>query len=47
MIGESPVRRYQISLPPEIADRVRAIGLGNMSAGIRLLLARDAGKRKP
>ena len=45
MVGRAPAQRYNVSLPPEIAERVRAIGLGNLSAGIRLLLARNGGKR--
>jgi hypothetical protein len=36
MIGKSPARRYNISLPPEVAELLRKAGDGNMSAGIRL-----------
>lgn len=35
MIGEAPVERYQVSLPPEIAEGLRSLGKGNLSAGIR------------
>lgn len=38
MIGKSPVRRYNISLPPEIAEKLRKLGKGNLSAGIRRAL---------
>lgn len=38
MIGNSPVHRYNISLPPEIAKRLRRLGNGNLSAGIRMAL---------
>lgn len=49
MIGAAPTERYNVSLPPEVADALRLAGGGNLSAGIRLaaqLLARKtAGKR--
>lgn len=35
MIGGAPVRRYNVSLPPEIAEALRSLGKGNLSAGIR------------
>lgn len=44
MIGAAPVKRYNISLPPEIAERLRKLGGGNLSAGIRLALKRWSGK---
>lgn len=36
MIGDKPVRRYNVTLPPEIAEALRKFGSGNLSAGIRL-----------
>lgn len=36
MIGSSPAKRYNVSLPPELAERLRDAGGGNLSAGIRL-----------
>jgi hypothetical protein len=47
MIGKSPVRRYNISLPPEIADALRKLGSGNMSEGIRLALRRSKWQDAP
>lgn len=38
MIGKAPAKRYNVSLPPEIADAVRNIGGKNLSAGIRKML---------
>jgi hypothetical protein len=38
MIGKSPVVRYNVSLPPEVATRLRKLGNGNLSAGIRMAL---------
>ena len=49
MIGDAPAQRYNVSLPPEVAEALRKAGGGNLSAGIRLaaaMLARKAaGKR--
>jgi len=49
MIGDSPAQRYNVSLPPEVAEALRKAGDGNMSAGIRLaaklLPRKTAGKR--
>jgi len=42
MIGKTPVKRYNVSLPPEFAERLRKIGNGNLSAGIRLACAPKA-----
>lgn len=36
MIGATPVQRYNVSLPPEVAEALRKSGGGNLSAGIRL-----------
>jgi hypothetical protein len=36
MIGEARVQRYNVSLPPEIAEKLRKAGGGNLSAGVRL-----------
>ena len=36
MIGEAPAQRYNVSLPPEVAEQLRKAGGGNLSAGIRL-----------
>ena len=36
MIGKEPAKAYNISLPPEVAERLRKAGAGNLSAGIRL-----------
>ena len=36
MIGEAPTRRYNVSLPPSVAEALRKAGSGNLSAGIRL-----------
>jgi len=36
MIGKVPTERYNVSLPPEVAERLRKAGAGNLSAGIRL-----------
>jgi len=44
MIGKSPVQRYNVSLPPEVAEQLRALGGGNLSAGIRLALIKAAAK---
>jgi len=41
MIGRAPAQRYNVSLPPEIAEALRRLGSGNLSAGIRLALARQ------
>lgn len=41
MIGSTAVRRYNVSLPPEIAEALRALGTGNMSEGIRRALRGD------
>jgi hypothetical protein len=38
MIGKKAVKRYNISLPPESAEKLRKIGCGNLSAGIRQAL---------
>lgn len=49
MIGKAPTERYNVSLPPEVADALRAAGKGNLSAGIRLaaaMLPRKAGGKK-
>jgi hypothetical protein len=35
LIGKSRTERYNISLPPEIANALRKAGKGNLSAGIR------------
>ena len=36
MIGATPAQRYNVSLPPEVAEQLRKAGAGNLSAGIRL-----------
>jgi hypothetical protein len=36
MIGKEPAKAYNISLPPEVAERLRKAGAGNLSAGVRL-----------
>lgn len=36
MIGDTPAQRYNVSLPPEVAEALRKAGDGNMSAGVRL-----------
>ena len=36
MIGKAKVQRYNVSLPPEIAELLRKAGGGNLSAGIRI-----------
>lgn len=36
LVGNEPTERYNVSLPPEIADKLRVAGSGNLSAGIRL-----------
>ena len=36
LIGKKPIVRYNVCLPPEIAERLRKAGSGNLSAGIRL-----------
>ena len=40
MIGAAPAQRYNVSLPTEIAEALRAAGGGNLSAGIRLAAER-------
>lgn len=35
MIGKAPTQRYNVSLPPEIAQKLRKLGGNNLSAGIR------------
>ena len=49
MIGEAPTQRYNVSLPPEVAEQLRKAGDDNLSAGIRLaakmLPRKTAGKR--
>jgi hypothetical protein len=40
MIGNTPARRYNVSLPPEVAESLRNAGDGNLSAGIRLAAKR-------
>lgn len=49
MIGGSPTQRYNVSLPPEIAEALRKAGGNNLSAGIRLaakcLSGKAGGKR--
>jgi hypothetical protein len=35
MVGKEPTERYNVSLPPEVADALRNFGGGNLSAGIR------------
>lgn len=49
MIGKAPTERYNVSLPPEVADALRIAGGGNLSAGIRLAaesLRRKAGEKR-
>ena len=49
MIGATPAQRYNVSLPPEIAEALRKAGGGNLSAGIRLAaqaLGRKAGEKR-
>lgn len=41
MIGKSRTRRYNVSLPPEIAEAIRKLGGGNLSEGIRRALAKS------
>ena len=38
-IGKSLAKRHNVSLPAEVAERLRQIGGGNLSAGIRLALS--------
>lgn len=44
MIGKEPVRRYNVSLPPEIAEAIRRLGNGNLSEGIRIAFKRKETK---
>ena len=49
MIGEAPTERYNVSLPPEVADALRKAGNGNLSAGIReahKCLSSKAGRKR-
>lgn len=49
MIGSTPAQRYNVSLPPEIAEALRIAGSGSLSAGIRLAaesLRRKAGEKR-
>ena len=49
MIGKAPTERYNVSLPPEVAEALRSAGSGNLSAGIRLAaqaLGRKAGEKR-
>ena len=49
MIGAAPAHRYNVSLPPEVAEALRKAGSGNLSAGIRLAaerLRRKAGENR-
>lgn len=39
MIGAAPAQRYNVSLPPDVAEAMRKAGGGNLSAGIRLAAA--------
>lgn len=45
LIGKVSCKRYNTSLPPEIADKIRKIGKGNLSGGIRILLESYGQKR--
>lgn len=45
MIGEAVAQRYNVSLPPEVAESLRKLGNGNLSAGIRLGLVALLKKR--
>tara|TARA_Y100000310_G_scaffold307482_1_gene349602 strand:- start:4069 stop:4275 length:207 start_codon:yes stop_codon:yes gene_type:complete len=38
--------RYTIYLPDDVADAIRGLGNGNLSAGIRILAARLTTKKK-
>jgi hypothetical protein len=46
MIGNAPVERFNVSLPVEIAEVLRAAGEGNLSAGIRAAAKLLPAKRK-
>lgn len=39
LIGKKPVVRVNCSLPPEVKKALQKIGGGNLSAGIRAILA--------
>ena len=43
LIEGEPGQRYQVRLPPSIAERVRAVGGGSLSRGIIKLAMRKGG----
>jgi hypothetical protein len=49
LVGSAPTERYNVSLPPDVAEALRKAGGGNLSAGIRLaaaMLARKTAGKK-
>ena len=36
MVGKEPTERHSVSLPPDVSERLRKAGAGNLSAGIRV-----------
>ena len=49
LVGTAPTERYNVSIPPDVAEALRKAGGGNLSAGIRLaaaMLARKTAGKK-
>jgi hypothetical protein len=41
-LGPAPLTQYTVRLPAEVAERLRELGNGNLSEGIRIILDRPS-----